>query len=80
MGLSLTGHGDVLWFRFLGRGRVLESAGFLQGCCGRDLWPRGGRGGGGGGGGGGKGRGEGKLGALASYLTSYPSLPSLTMA
>ena len=26
------------------------------------------------------GRGRGKLGALASYLTSYPSLPSLTMA
>ena len=26
------------------------------------------------------GRGEDKLGALASYLTSYPSLPSLTMA
>ena len=45
---------------------------------------RGGGGGGEGGGGGGEegeGEGEGdKLGALASYLTSYPSLPSLTMA
>ena len=30
--------------------------------------------------GGREGRGRDKLGALASYLTSYPSLPSLTMA